>query len=477
VWPLLLIAVRKHLIPAIVSAAIVSLVAALWISRSDPSAAFFLMPFRVFEFAIGALVWFSPRLPRHASEAACTLGLALIAAAVTLLSSHASPAWMLIPTIGAALCILGGRDSLAGTVLRKPVAAWLGRASYSIYLVHWPLIVFTEYFNFSPLNRGQAFILFFASIGLGALLYHLIEAPIHLRKALKFSPGYGGPLLTAAAAALVALPAMLAIPDGLVWRIDKDAQKFDNSNSRVPQEIYGRRGCADRACTFGNPDGPNVLVFGDSHSDHLTRQLETMGGGKYHFHYAGAASCYNGLALNSRGPHPAMNDACTHQRSWLFEWLGKKKFTAVIVAQRWAAYYDGLLYRGDQQVKFANASDGIAAMLSDIEHMLAGAKARVLITGWAPMTNADCYLRPTFLPMKCPAIYDNYPVFRTAAAKFLQSTSLDARLVDVAALICPDGKCQFVDRDGRILYTDSEHLSVYGAALVVPKILSLIASP
>jgi hypothetical protein len=44
----------------------------------------------------------------------------------------------------------------------------------------------------------------------------------------------------------------------------------------------------------------------------------------------------------------------------------------------------------------------------------------------------------------------------------------------VAQAICLDGKCATTDRDGHILYTDSDHISIYGASLIVPQFLSII---
>ena len=473
VWPLVLMAARKRFVLVVAIAALVSLATALWVARSDPSAAFFLMPFRVFEFAIGALLWFAPPA-RRLSETACIGGLAMIALSVVAFAGHSSPALMLIPTIGAALAIWGGRSSVSGLALRNPVSAYVGRASYSIYLVHWPLIVLTEYFNFSPLNRDQAVILFFASIGFGALLHHLIEKPIHLRRALTFAPRYTGLLFTAAAAAIVAIPAAMAIPDGLSWRIDKDALQFSFHNSRVPQEIYGRLGCNDKPCMFGNSVGPKILVIGDSHVDHYTKTLNTMGGHKYAFYYAGAASCFNGATFTSKSPnYPAIQQACEYNRAQLVEWLSGVKFDGAIVAQRWVSYF-GAIWRGDDKVAFRDWGDAVSQELADVHALLKPINGPVIFAGWAPTTNAACYVRPRYFTMKCPTQrFDDYTVFRSAAAKFLAMTPT-ARLVDVAAIICPDSQCQVGDKDGHILYTDSDHLSIYGAALVVPQMLSII---
>ena len=79
-WPLLLMAARRWSPIAIVIAALASFAAGLlW---PDPSAVFYLTPFRVFEFAIGALLIWAPMLRRTAAELATLAGLAMIAYAV-----------------------------------------------------------------------------------------------------------------------------------------------------------------------------------------------------------------------------------------------------------------------------------------------------------------------------------------------------------------------------------------------------------
>ena len=40
--------------------------------------------------------------------------------------------------------------------------------------------------------------------------------------------------------------------------------------------------------------------------------------------------------------------------------------------------------------------------------------------------------------------------------------------------ICAGGKCKLTDDVGRLLYTDEIHLSIYGAALIVPPVLDAI---
>jgi peptidoglycan/LPS O-acetylase OafA/YrhL len=455
-----------------------SLVLAIVMGLFWPAATFYLMPFRAFEFGIGALLLWLPLVGGAVAEIALLGGLALIVFPVLLLDGKVfhNPAMMLFPTFGAALMIAGGTASRAGVIIRNRVAAYLGRISYSVYLVHWPLIVFTEYFYFRPLTTNEAMKLFFISLGVAATLYHVLEAPIHKRRLLNMTPRYAGAVMTAIVAFALSVPALLAIPDGLSWRVDANALGLRELNTKtlVNKEILGHLGCIE-PCVFGKDDGPMVLVIGDSHADHFTKMLLSLGGTRYRFHYAGSPCCFNGATLtNHSAVSPALTASCLKAREVLLGWLKLYPYKAIIVGQRWTAYTE-TLYRGDQPVKISNPADVARTLLGDTADLLKGFAGPLIVAGWAPITNTACYTRPRYLAMTCPTIsFAEYDIFRKEVADFKAKTALKLNFVDVAATICPNGVCRVTDDKGRILYTDADHLSIYGAELIVPQFLSII---
>jgi peptidoglycan/LPS O-acetylase OafA/YrhL len=123
------------------------------VAKIDGSAAFYLTPLRFYEFAFGGLAAMLPgttviQKSRSLCGAATAAGLALILFASLKFNGIFTPPgiFMLVPVLGALLVILAGPSPVANILLINPVMSWLGKISYSLYLVHWPIVVFYRYF-------------------------------------------------------------------------------------------------------------------------------------------------------------------------------------------------------------------------------------------------------------------------------------------------------------------------------------------
>ena len=110
-------------------------------------AAFYLLPFRAFELMVGSVLALPgmrfPESPKFAAIAT-TSGLALIAVCFLFFSGHAVPRRQrALPTLGAALVIWGSDKTAnpAASALGSRPMILIGKISYSLYLVHWPLIL------------------------------------------------------------------------------------------------------------------------------------------------------------------------------------------------------------------------------------------------------------------------------------------------------------------------------------------------
>lgn len=127
-----------------------SFIYALAAMATNPDAAYFITPTRLWELGVGSLLALSAPwlqgLNLAASRAISVAGLIAILAAGTLFDSTTPfpGATALLPVLGAAGVIAGGISSVGSVapirLLANPPMVWVGRISYALYLWHWPLL-------------------------------------------------------------------------------------------------------------------------------------------------------------------------------------------------------------------------------------------------------------------------------------------------------------------------------------------------
>ena len=183
---------QARVLAAVAALFAMSLVWSIHATSVNPAPAYYSPFTRAYELALGALVAMAApmlRLDERLSELAARItgivGFGLILASVATISpSTPFPgAWGLLPTSGAALLIIAGMNRKAttptGLLLSSPPARFIGRISYSLYLWHWPLIVFAGLIvskqRISAPAWDAALAVISVLVAWGS--YHLIEQP------------------------------------------------------------------------------------------------------------------------------------------------------------------------------------------------------------------------------------------------------------------------------------------------------------
>lgn len=469
IWPLVLLAAARlrgmrGLLLAAVALGIMSFLQNLYgvHTRAGDAGLYYSPLLRFWELLVGAALalWRVQRSTAERSAARKQLAdhqsvlgaAAIVAGLVCINSDSAFPGWWaLLPTAGAALLIGAGPQAwLNRVLLSHPVAVWLGLITYPLYLWHWPLLSFAHQIAGDTPS---------ATVRLGAVLLavplawatkRLVEDPI--RHTSQPAPSRTV-LLIVAMAGVAALGGWTQYQNGLSWRYGK---------IELQGEV-GRLECDDRkknsGCVFGNPQGKLVVVYGDSHAEHLTRALDEALGKQYLFQMVTNGSCFMGEQV-LRPDIGNLRD-CQAAREQLHALRGREVY-AVIRSQRWHAY------GGD-------TASGIRTLVDDA--LLAGGlhPQRTVIVGSTADVNYDCevsnyYAMPLSQQQQCRPAEDN----RHASQLFISTTQAmqagpDVRFVYPYTALCPGDDCHAI-ADGVANYTDTHHMSREAALRVMPEI-------
>lgn len=211
------------LVLALVGAA--SFAVSLVATHVAPSVAFFSLPTRAWELAVGGLVALTTtqwrRLPAFAAAIAGWAGLVLIVLACnTIGATTPYPGTAaLLPVLGTALVIGAGCAGPAwgcGRLLALSPMRAVGRVSYSWYLWHWPVLLLAPPLLGRPgLGPVDGLAALAVSLGLAVLTLRLIENPFRyaapVRRSATRSLALGGAATAVAVCVGVAL--LVLVPD------------------------------------------------------------------------------------------------------------------------------------------------------------------------------------------------------------------------------------------------------------------------
>jgi peptidoglycan/LPS O-acetylase OafA/YrhL len=325
-----------------------SLIYSIWMVFVDSAAAFFLVQFRAWELLIGSLLAIDavPKLVRQwQAELVGVGGIALIVISVVLISpSTPFPGLTaLAPCIGAAAVIHSGSATrtLTGRILAIYPIRFVGLISYSLYLWHWPLIVFYRLFVNQP-NRIEKGALLVMCVVAATISWRFIELPFRTKpyKIKAFGTlAVGAASMIFTAATSVALPFLI---DGFLKYPSRAIDvlsyaKIDESHMRSGKcfllssdiETYDIKTIVENNCLAVRPKSANYLILGDSHAAHLWFGLQASYPA-VNFLQATVAGCAPVLGEKSG------SSVCAKMMRYIFDkFLPSTHLGGIIISAQW----------------------------------------------------------------------------------------------------------------------------------------------
>lgn len=379
---------------------VMSFVACVLLTFRQQPWAFFLLPTRAWELGVGGLaafvvIYWPALLTGRVAAAIGWAGIGGIVASVLLFSAEtAFPGyWAAAPVFATAAVIIGGASMPGGgpqAVLSTRPMMFIGRISYSLYLVHWPLLVIpqTSVGFDTPLPLWLTLLLAALAFPLAWLLYLSVEEPGRNGSWLAGANPRRTLLAAGVTSVLVAAAATVAYSylDSRPLDAGRSTQATEAIHSPqftryVPtnlepslravsddQPILYADGChlgfsdtGVKSCVYGDPAADRIALFGDSHAAQwfpaLLRFAEENG---YSIETHTKSSCPSVSLQVLRDGIPY--EECTVWRDSVIERLNNEAPTLVVLSNY------GVAALSDASPDYISAwEDGVTATITALE--------------------------------------------------------------------------------------------------------------
>ena len=489
VYPAILYLVHRTrpalLKPVIAGLALLSFLLTIYLAHVHPAQAFYLPFTRAWELLLGSLLALGalPKLnARWLREVLATLGFLMIAGTVVFLPSDIPflAVTLAVTSLGTVLIIWadeGGMTAVGHGLSWRPVV-FVGIISYSLYLWHWPIWSFTNYFLMAPPSWGLRLALFSISFVVAVLSWWFIERPFRLNRHT-FSRRTLFAIAGGAMAVCIALGSVAFLTHGLPQRYPPSVRAVLAALKEIPVKTNCFESAPDRAgtgqyCEFGDlKAAPSIALWGDSHALALFSAVDAVAlrhGRKGIFMAKGDCPPFVGEISLVNVPN-----ACRNFNRRVMKTLAQMQIKTFILAGRWAMYDQGNFVDEDDLVPRAVATDrhalfagmlhrtidklterGIKIVLiedvPEIGRSVPNMMARDMLMGWPEETG--------------PTLAEYHERQSYVLAQFA-TLSNKVTLLDPTPILCPGGQCA-IKRNGHLLYRDGDHLTAFGASFLEP---------
>jgi peptidoglycan/LPS O-acetylase OafA/YrhL len=484
-WPLLLLLIAhkrvRSVLPAIVAllTAFSLIEAQRWLAR-DASAVFYLTPFRIYQFGLGALLLFiedmlSPKVILR--QVIFLLGFLLIAIAYCRFGVQSR-----VPSLAAslgAMCLIGaGRAPLVSMPFANRMATGIGAISYSLYLCHWPIIVFANYiFGDLKENAPANVLIVFVTLLCSLLMYLFVEKPFRRSKisadAGRYWRIFG--IFVALTIVVVGITAVASAQGGWPWRLTGHEREMNRA------EKFGMFPCSQshlNDCAFGIAGGPlGVVLIGDSYVEQYVAGLHLVA---KELGLRGAAYTHGGCLglLGIRRINFVEERQCREGRDPSLA-LAKSSNAPVVIGQAWMGYALGAI--GDDEsrpISFMSEHERLGILRTALEKTIKffGSDRRILIIGAQVLASCEIeayrfgsgplWHQPA---RDCPTLPVATVREENAAVNTMLS-SLEQEFPSQVSVLFPedylcDSVCHF-RRDDVWFYQDQGHFTVAGSEYI-----------
>ena len=366
---------HRRFIPIFSGIMFCSFVGAVWmINGGAGKSAFYLVHWRAWELLAGGLlamfvqkrrelaIQIQPENTQWLRSLSAWVGLVLVMATYWLITEKTTFPGLaaLAPVLGTVILIREGGQGLVGRILSQKHIVWVGKISFSLYLVHWPVIVFWRWLTYDTLFVPDYFCMAVVSILLAQVSWRWVEQPVRQSTSWSKTKAF---TLAITGMSLLTLISIVCLANRC-WpqkiHVEANAASVETKNSRIAIVIAGKlvkpmMGIVDQGLgtkfsdcmqrhfehlqltegfslrtdgflNFGGGfPGDRILIIGDSHAGALIKGAQKW-----------SAEYQQGVSVWSQGNMDVFDSSNNKQ---VLELLAEAPFfTRIIVVQYWSRH-------------------------------------------------------------------------------------------------------------------------------------------
>lgn len=445
---------------AIVTLFFISLIISIVLTRLAPSNSYYMIHSRGWEMMAGGLAFLFPLNLTVKTKKGVYYALLSLCIASSWMFTNKTP-WpgsaAAIPVIATAL-ILSLRESKE-IILGNKLVQTIGKLSYSIYLYHWPILVYSR-----KLNTELSFLIFITLTVLFSLIsYHLIEK--RRLSVIKIIPFFVVMLITCQ---LVSL-------NGVSSRVDLKTQERSKNYNTYYNPWMQYRNVQNNPITINSDLGKeDFILTGDSYALMYVKAMEQLG---LSVSVYANESCNTSMLLSAYSG----SNSCQRMKSLLSKKLKENSNTPLVISQSWDIYLGELGY-SDAKKEIASFMDQISSINPNRKIYIIGMYHQPSFNPYTCLLNnaglKSNLLSSLFRNGKCPESEDSSKDMTKSKVdidKLLELTSRSYKNIEFISIKkdqCKDGECLIIDDSEPLIVRP--HLTKYGSEKYTKYLMQII---
>ena len=494
----------------IVLLAAISLLLSEWGYRNHSNANFYFAPTRAWELFAGAIAAFlvqKKRVQKHNLLSLIGLIAILFSIFVYDKTTPSPSVYILLPVIGTMILIMfAQKDTQVAKILSNKLLVGLGLISYSAYLWHQPLFAFARIRLSNEPSKMIMMVLILLSLILAVMSWKFVENKFR-KKTISRSIIFLGAAI--GLIIFIIIDVLVDKNNGFQERFPEQIIKLDNF--RKQQEAIRRSSCdsisgfsKQERCILGNKENIKGVLIGDSHAQmlwgSLNKTLNDIGIGMYSFAGGGCPPIFNVYRRD------IADNECDKYNKDVYKFiLENKEIKYILFSARWTIYVErerfdnkeggvetgddafldiivnGVKEKNSEELRKVKLLRNIKTSLNKFSNL--GKKIYIVSpvpeVGFVPAVKM---IKSRFFNKELIAPTHSYDVFlernyrvRSLLHNF-QEDNEKINIFDISNVFCNKitQRCNTFKDISKPLYYDDDHLSSYGAKIIVNDFISWI---